>query len=81
MTSLKAFEEIFKGGVVKHSNTIDLGKQVVRDLKVSEVLKSKLELKSLALGIEDIFLKGTDIVVIYNEDESFELVKEWLKDE
>ena len=71
MTSLTAFEEILKGGVVKHSNTMDLGKQVVRDLKVSEVLKSKLELKSLALGIEDIFLKGTDIVVIYNEDEKF----------
>ena len=70
-----------KGGVVKHSNTMDLGKQVVRDLKVSEVLKSKLELKSLALGIEDIFLKGTDIVVIYNEDENFELVKEWLENE
>ena len=51
------------------------------DCDMAELFKSKLEVRSLTPGIKDICLKGTDTVVVYNEDDNFEKVKEWLENE
>ena len=52
-----------------------------QNYEINEFLKSKLEMRSLAPGIEDIVLKGTDTIVVYNEDDNYEKVKEWLEND
>ena len=54
---------------------------IEKELKAWDAIKQKLEIKSNDIGIEDIFIKGTDTIVIYNEDDSFEIVKKVLENE
>ena len=54
---------------------------IEKDLEVLEILKNKLEIKSLGNVIEDIFLKGTNYIVMFEEEKGFDKVKEWLENE
>lgn len=91
MTSKEALDNLYQGSLnpvncvyatfrTDACNKITNDYKVVKkDLEVLEILKNKLEIKSLDIGIEDIFLKGTNYIVMFEED--FNKVKEWLENE
>lgn len=69
----------------KQLNNLKHIKQVLIKAQEQEnilnLIKAKLELKSLDLGSYDIFIKGTENLFMTHEEQGFETIKEMLKND
>ena len=54
-------------------------KEVLERLTILNCIKPRLEIKSLFPYCEDICVKNTSEIVVFNENEHFEEVKCWIK--
>lgn len=68
-------------------NQLDYGdedvkcKIILHELEAFEKIKKRLQIKSLALGIDDIFIKDSDEIFIASEEDDYDIVKVALLDE
>lgn len=54
--------------------------QIEKDLEILEILKNKLEIKSPYVGLrQDIILKGTNNIFMFEEEKYFYKIEEWLE--
>ena len=68
-------------------NQLDYGdedvkcKIILHELEAFEKIKKRLQIKSLALGIDDICIKDSDEIFISSEEDDYDIVKVALLDE
>jgi len=52
-----------------------------QDLEILNLIKSMLEIKSECIGIYDIYIKGTNTIFMYEENDNYDLVVRWLRND